>query len=319
MHTPITIAIARTGTFTDKKGNLHCFTANRLDEIAASYNPATQEAPLVFGHPKDNEPAYGWAKRLFRHGSKLFAQLSHVTDNAREAVRKGQYRYVSMALQPDGKTLRHIGLLGAVPPAITGLGPVEMSSNGNMTINFAAADLEPDDLAANQGAETMAMEMSERIGALEEKIKALAAQVVDMTAARDKAQADAQEATQKAEQAGAEKDVAQKETEDVKAEFSAFKGQIAKTARDTRLDALVASGKLTPGEKADTLAQAEALAMIPQEMEFSTGEKLTPEEKFWRSLEARATSPLMGFAAPPAEFSQGAADAHTSADLSKKI
>ena len=316
---PVTIAIARTGTFTDKAGKAHSFSTSCLDTIAASYDPAKAEAPLVFGHPKDNQPAYGWVDRVFRRGATLFAQLSHVPDTVRKAVRDKHYKYVSMSLQPDGKTLRHVGLLGAVPPAITGLGPVEMSSDGDMTINFAAAELETDDAAAaNQGADTMSGEMSERIGALEEKIKSLTAQVGELTAARDKAQTEAKEATDKAAQAESAKADAEKAVETTKAEFSAYRGQHEKAARETRLEKLVQAGKITPGEKADTLAQAEALALIPQEMEFSSGEKLTPEEQFWKSLEARPVSPLLGTFTPPAEFSQGAEKTQRH-DLSKKI
>lgn len=318
-NVPVTIAIARTGTFTDKRGTPHCFTASRLDDIAASYDPTKAEAPLVLGHPEDNQPAYGWVSRLFRHGQKLFAQLSQVSDNVRESVRRGQYRYVSMALQPDGKTLRHVGLLGAVPPAITGLGRVEMSSDGDMIINFAAAEFETDELAAiNQGADTMEQEAQKRLGALEEQVKTLTQQVTGLTAAKEKAEAEAKAAADKAAQSETEKTEAEKTAEVVKAEFSAYRGQHEKAARAARLDKLITDGRLTPGEKADTLAQAEALAMIPQVMEFSSGEKLTPEERFWKSLEARPVSPLMGVASPPAEFSRGAANT-TMPDLSKKI
>ncbi|WDM08476.1 peptidase [Pseudomonas aeruginosa] len=40
------------------------FTEAILQEIAATYDPALSEAPLVIGHPKLNAPAYGWAKGL---------------------------------------------------------------------------------------------------------------------------------------------------------------------------------------------------------------------------------------------------------------
>lgn len=317
-NAPVTIAIARTGTFTDKRGTPHCFTASRLDDIAAGYDPAKAEAPLVFGHPEDNQPAYGWVSSLYRQGEKLFAQLSHVPDAVRESVRRGQYRYVSMALQPDGRTLRHVGLLGAVPPAIPGLGRVEMSSNGDMSINFAVAEFASDAATANQGADTMEAEAQKRLGALEEQVKSLTQQVTELTAARDKAEADAKTAEDKAAQAENDKAEAEKAAEDTKTEFSAYRGRHEKAARAARLDKLVADGRLTPGEKADTLAQAEALALIPQVMEFSSGEKLTPEDRFWKSLEARPVSPLLGVASPPAEFSQGAATV-TRPDLSKKI
>ncbi|MDR1659787.1 MAG: hypothetical protein LBR94_05540, partial [Desulfovibrio sp.] len=65
------VCIARTGTFHDSQGRPHTFTAEDLDRISAGYDPAKAEAPLVFGHPKDSDPAYGWVRALKREGEKL--------------------------------------------------------------------------------------------------------------------------------------------------------------------------------------------------------------------------------------------------------
>ena len=316
-NTPITIAIARTGTFKDSRGVEHTFTEADFDQIAAGYNPKQEEAPLVFGHPEDNHPAYGWTQRVFRHGQRLFAQLAQVPDKVREAVREGHYRYVSMSLHPGGKRLRHIGLLGAVPPAIPGLGPVEMSSENFLTLNFSTAELEEAD---NKGVVTMGPEEIKRLGALEEQVKELTQQVQTLTVERDKAQAEAADALKKAEEAAKGQTETAKEADAVKAEFAAFKGEQQKAARVARMEKLMQEGRVTPGESKDLLAQAEALAMIPQPMEFSNGEKSAPEEQFWRSLEKREVSPLLSRAAPPVDFSaQGAAKLADPVDLSKKI
>ena len=134
------IAIARTGTFQDSEGRDQTFNAADLDAIAANYDPARLEAPLVFGHPKDSAPAFGWVTGLKRDGQKLFARLASVPGEVRELVGKGRYRYVSMSLTPDKKSLRHVGLLGAVPPAIDGLGPVELAGEPGIIINFTAPE-----------------------------------------------------------------------------------------------------------------------------------------------------------------------------------
>ncbi len=73
MNKKIKIAIARTGTFTDSAGREQKFTEADLDSIAASYDPKKSEAPLVFGHPTTDAPAYGWVESLKREGEKLFA------------------------------------------------------------------------------------------------------------------------------------------------------------------------------------------------------------------------------------------------------
>ena len=51
------ICIARAGTFQDAGGRAHTFTEDDLEAIRAGYDPAKSEAPLVFGHPKDSDPA----------------------------------------------------------------------------------------------------------------------------------------------------------------------------------------------------------------------------------------------------------------------
>ena len=84
------IAIARTGTFQDSEGRDQTFNAADLDAIAANYDPARLEAPLVFGHPKDSAPAYGWVTGLKRDGQKLFARLASVPGEVRELVGKGR-------------------------------------------------------------------------------------------------------------------------------------------------------------------------------------------------------------------------------------
>ena len=66
----VRIAIARTGQFTDSQGRPQSFSEADLDAIAASYDPAKLEAPLVFGHPAVSDPAFGWVKSLRREGGK---------------------------------------------------------------------------------------------------------------------------------------------------------------------------------------------------------------------------------------------------------
>ena len=136
--TTVRIAIARAGSFIDSQGRPQRFSEADLDAIATSYNPKNREAPLVFGHPAVSDPAFGWVKSVQREGGKLFAQIAQIPDEVRKLVQDGRYRYVSMSLMPDRKTLRHVGLLGAAVPAIDGLGPVSLSGdNDAITINFS--------------------------------------------------------------------------------------------------------------------------------------------------------------------------------------
>jgi hypothetical protein len=123
------IEVFKTGTHTATNGDTQTYTEDDLDRIAGKYNDQTEhEAPLVIGHPSDNGPAFGWTVRLRREKDRLYAGIKQVAQEVIEANRKGHYRKVSISLYADG-LLRHIGLLGAVPPAVKGLAPVAFASD----------------------------------------------------------------------------------------------------------------------------------------------------------------------------------------------
>lgn len=269
------ITIARTGTFQDSRGRTQMITQERLEKIAQNYAKRTEDAPVVLGHPEDNDPAHGWITAIKTQGEKLFAQFSRISDGVRNAVKEQGYKYVSMSLFPDGERLRHVGLLGAVPPAIGGLGelPVDLKVAEGFSINFSSQE----DLGEEGG--SMDAKQLEALIKENQELKAkLAAGETELANAR-------------------------KATETVTADFAAFRNDQAKKDRKTRLEQLTAAGKVMPTEQADILAQAEALAMIPQPMEFSDGKKETPEERFWQGLEARKPSDLDQALTPPADFS----------------
>lgn len=114
------VAVFRAGTWTDSAGRTRQWTVQDLDRIVESYDPAQNEAPVVIGHPKDNAPAYGWVERLKRDGEILWAKLKDLAPEFREWLERKVYKKRSISLYPDG-TLRHVGFLGAAPPAVKGL------------------------------------------------------------------------------------------------------------------------------------------------------------------------------------------------------
>lgn len=291
MPTPTTdpwIPIAQTGTWRDSGGTPRTFTQANFDAIIANYDPKREEAPLVLGHPKTDDPAYGWVRALKREGGLLFAQIAQVPAELRQAVQSGLYRYVSMALHPGGQQLRHVGLLGAVPPAIKGLGPVQLNDgDGVVTVECFAEE-------PTAGGNTMPPEdLQQRLGALEQQVKSLTeanAALTEKLAASEKGKGEAEAAKASAEQGKTQ----------VEQEFAAFKGERQQADRTARLEKLTAAGKVTPGEHKDILTQVETLAKVPEAVEFSDGSKDTLEERFWKGLEARAESALLGqaFSAP---------------------
>lgn len=137
------IEIFKTGTHTDSKGATRTWSEADLNGIVGNFD-AEQSAPAVIGHPKTDDPAWGWVDKLRVEGGKLLASFRDLVPEFVESVRAGRYRKVSVALFPehDGTfALRHVGFLGATPPAVQGLAPANFQQGENdLVVEFA---LEP--------------------------------------------------------------------------------------------------------------------------------------------------------------------------------
>ncbi len=124
------IEIFRVGKHTAMNGVSLSFGETDLQETADSYDPKIHEAPLVIGHPKNNSPAYGWVQSLRYENGVLKASPYQVDPIFSEMVRAGRFKKISASFytpnSPQNPTpgvygLRHVGFLGAQPPAIKGL------------------------------------------------------------------------------------------------------------------------------------------------------------------------------------------------------
>jgi hypothetical protein len=129
------IEILQTGTFHDSSGTEQTFTEADLEAIASSYDPTVHEAPVVIGHPINTAPAFGWISRVFKEGEKLFCELKDLVPEFVDAIKSGLYKKRSISLYPD-RTIRHLGFLGAVPPAIKGLADIQFSECNPITFEM---------------------------------------------------------------------------------------------------------------------------------------------------------------------------------------
>jgi len=138
----------RAGTHTPGSGSAIAFSEADLSAMATAYDPALHEAPIVVGHPKSDGPAYGWIGALQSEGGDVFGEPRDVDDAFAELVQKGRFKKLSIALyspdapnnpKPGGWYLRHVGFLGAQPPAVKGLKPVQFAAGdeGIVTVEFA--------------------------------------------------------------------------------------------------------------------------------------------------------------------------------------
>ena len=123
------------------------FTPDMLREAAAAYDPKLSEAPLVVGHPKGNGPAYGWVKSLhFNEETGCIEADPHQVEPAfSDMVQGGRFKKRSASWylpdSPNNPTpgtlyLRHVGFLGAQPPAVKGLKEVSFSED-DATVEFS--------------------------------------------------------------------------------------------------------------------------------------------------------------------------------------
>lgn len=136
------IEVLKSGTHIASDGQKKTFSISDLDRIIESYDPAFHEAPVVIGHPKDNEPAYGWVEALKRQGNTLMAKLKDLVPEFVQAVRQGMFKKRSISLYPN-LMLRHVGFLGAVPPAVKGLAPVAFRDSGPDYLTIELTEEEP--------------------------------------------------------------------------------------------------------------------------------------------------------------------------------
>lgn len=139
--------IFRAGTHTAMSGVTLAFSESDLDAMIAAYDPGRHQAPLVVGHPKDSAPAYGWVRGLIRSGDVLQAQSEQVDPAFAELVNAGRYKKISASFYhpespanpaPGVYYLRHVGFLGAQPPAVKGLRDASFADaeDGILTLEF---------------------------------------------------------------------------------------------------------------------------------------------------------------------------------------
>lgn len=145
MNATKTLHIFKPGRQTAMNGLTLEFSESDLAASAAAYDPAKHEAPIVIGHPKHDAPAYGWVKSLATAEDGLQAEPHQVDAAFAELVEAGRYKKISASFYlPDAPNnpvpgvyyLRHVGFLGAQPPAVKGLKAAEFADAEDGVVEF---------------------------------------------------------------------------------------------------------------------------------------------------------------------------------------
>lgn len=196
-------------------------------------------------------PAYAWVKGLQLDGDVLKAELDQVHPEFAEMVTDGRFKKVSasfyLANSPDNPKqgslyLRHVGFLGAMPPAVKGLRNPEFSESEQGIVDFCEAmPNEPNQTEPTQGEPEMSAEEKAEL----DRLRAENQQLKD------------ENAKAKAEKAEAELNQAKAEN----ADFA---------------EGLVKAGKLAPiaKQQAVDLLNYASTTMQGGVVEFSEGENL---------------------------------------------
>jgi hypothetical protein len=142
------IQIFKPGKHTASSGVALSFTEADLKASASAYDPAKHEAPIVVGHPSHDAPAYGWVKSL-SYADGLDAEPQQVDPAFAEMVDRGAFKKISASFySPDSPNnpvpgvyyLRHVGFLGAQPPAVKGLRNPEFKDTETGVVEFTDYD-----------------------------------------------------------------------------------------------------------------------------------------------------------------------------------
>lgn len=292
--------IFKPGTYIADNGVAYSFSAAQLQATANAYDPAKHEAPIVVGHPRNDAPAYGWTKSLIFSDGELNAEPDQVDPAFDEMVAAGRFKKRSAAFYPpDAKNnpvpgvyyLRHIGFLGAQPPAVKGLKPVEFTAAEEGVIEFADwGDLQNASLwrrlrewfISEKGLDTadkivpdyavQSLEDDARAGDSETAtpMPAYAESNINKGVTMPPAEIAAREKALNDQKAELDRRSAEFAERDIKVK--------AEEARQRRVlivafaDTLIAAGKLLPAEKAGAV---EFLAALPADtvVEFGEGDK----------------------------------------------
>lgn len=137
--------IFKPGKHVAMSGDSFSFSESDLTATVLAYDPARHEAPLVIGHPRHDAPAAGWVQSLSASNEGLIATPTQVDPAFADLVGKGSFKKISASFyHPDAPNnpvpgvyyLRHVGFLGAQPPAVKGLRPIELADGEEGVIEF---------------------------------------------------------------------------------------------------------------------------------------------------------------------------------------
>ena len=253
--------VFRCGTHTDRFGREVTITRADIDRAILSYQK--DSAPIVVGHPPINAPAFGWIGAFRRVGDIVQAKASSVADEFADLVKRHLYKNRSLAFGP-GLRFRHVGFLGAQPPAVKGLQDIQFNREEEfMDVEFSESANTPaapesafpaagnsDSPAPESLPKTEAEQQPEAEKAEDKKDEqvSLKAVLAEMSAVKERLQA-------------ADAKVKQLEADNAKlqSDYSAASRELRQNEFSAYADELIAGGRLAKEQRGQLLEFMECL------------------------------------------------------------
>lgn len=129
-------------------------TAADLQATVAAFNPDMHRAPVVMGHPGNDQeaPSFGVLSGARVEGNSLYVKIKNLAQEAVDGVKGSRILNRSIAFwdrnhpsnpNPGTLSLRHLGLLGGAAPAIPNMAPLRFAADDGDVPGHIVAEGEP--------------------------------------------------------------------------------------------------------------------------------------------------------------------------------
>lgn len=298
------LQIFRPGSHLASGGQRLDFSESDVLATINAYDPAKHEAPIVVGHPKHDDPAYGWVAALSFDEGAVCAESSQVDPAFAEMVAAGRFKKISASFyEPNSPSnpvpgvyyLRHVGFLGGQPPAVKGLRDASFNDGDDqvITLEFSESSYGWQVLARMfRGIREFIISSHGQEKADEvlpnwdvDYLKTIAEQENKDAAAPAFGEPEQKPQLQGGDMAKTKEEIEALETENTrlkqeKAAFSEREAKLAEaekkqhnTANADFCESLVKDGVLHPGQKGNAAAVLNALSTDERPVDFSEGNK----------------------------------------------
>jgi hypothetical protein len=301
------VHIFKPGKYVATNGQTYEFTETMLQASAQAYDPKLHEAPIVLGHPKHDDPAYGWIRKLEFADGQLLGEPDQVDPGFAELHRAGRYKKRSASFYaPDDPRnpvpgvfyLRHLGVLGAQPPAVKGLKAANFAE-GEAPVTVEFGDWTDCTIARvlrkmkNFFIEQFGQEKAEQ--AIEEwKLEEITAEAMRPEPIKEETVKPEFGEPPRKESHMTPEEIAAKEAEltQREARLNQQETNARRTADTAFAEQLVKDGKLLPQHKTFVVDFLEAIEGSDVEVAFSEDKKVAPRQAFMDFLEDLGSHPL---------------------------